>query len=184
MGELWRGLFWAWVVSEVLVAALTWTGKGRGSRDDRGSMLVLWVAISGAISVASWRAGVDGPSMPHGVRVAAVLVMVAGLAVRWGAIVSLGRAFSVNVAIHAGQRLHRTGLFGVVRHPSYTGMMLVFVALGLRMQSWGALGIVVLVPLAALLYRLRVEEAALGRAFGAEYVEYCRTTKRLVPGVY
>jgi protein-S-isoprenylcysteine O-methyltransferase Ste14 len=38
-------------------------------------------------------------------------------------------------------------------------------------------------PLAALLYRIHVEEAALRNAFD-EYDDYSRTTKRLIPGIY
>jgi protein-S-isoprenylcysteine O-methyltransferase Ste14 len=39
-------------------------------------------------------------------------------------------------------------------------------------------------PFAALLYRIHVEEAALTGAFGEQYTDYSRTTKRLVPGIY
>jgi protein-S-isoprenylcysteine O-methyltransferase Ste14 len=39
-------------------------------------------------------------------------------------------------------------------------------------------------PTVALLYRIRIEEAALREAFGEEYVAYSNTTKRLVPGLY
>jgi protein-S-isoprenylcysteine O-methyltransferase Ste14 len=46
------------------------------------------------------------------------------------------------------------------------------------------LAIIVLLPMAALLYRIHVEEAALTGAFGAEYMEYSRRTKRLIPGIY
>jgi protein-S-isoprenylcysteine O-methyltransferase Ste14 len=39
-------------------------------------------------------------------------------------------------------------------------------------------------PTASVMYRIHVEEKALRSAFGAEYDEYAKTTKRLVPGVY
>ena len=63
-------------------------------------------------------------------------------------------------------------------------MMLLFLAVGLDTRNWLWLGMIVVLPMAALLYRMHVEEAALTGAFGAEYVEYSRTTKRLIPGVY
>jgi protein-S-isoprenylcysteine O-methyltransferase Ste14 len=43
---------------------------------------------------------------------------------------------------------------------------------------------VVILPTAALLYRIHVEEMALTEAFGPQYLEYSRTTKRLFPGIY
>jgi protein-S-isoprenylcysteine O-methyltransferase Ste14 len=88
------------------------------------------------------------------------------------------------VAIHATQKLNQSGLFRLMRHPSYTGMMLIFLAMGLATRSWLGLGIIVGLPAAALLYRMHVEEAALTGAFGEEYVEYSQRTKRLIPGIY
>lgn len=120
----------------------------------------------------------------HWMRYVVVSLMALGLAIRWTAILTLGRSFSVNVAIHATQTLHRTGLFRYMRHPSYTGMLLMFLALGLDTRNWIGLAVIVVLPIAALLYRMHVEEAALTGAFGSEYVEYSKTTKRLIPGLY
>ena len=71
-----------------------------------------------------------------------------------------------------------------MRHPSYTGMLLIFLAIGLNTKNWLGLAIIVLLPMAALLYRIHVEEQALQGAFGREYAEYSQRTKRLIPGVY
>jgi protein-S-isoprenylcysteine O-methyltransferase Ste14 len=106
------------------------------------------------------------------------------LAVRWIAIFNLGRSFSANVAIQQEQKVHRAGLYRFVRHPSYLGLLIIFVSVGLHSRNWLGLAVAVMPPLAALMYRIYVEEAALNEAFGEEYAEYTRTTKRLVPGVY
>ena len=76
-----------------------------------------------------------------------------------------------------------TGPFRFVRHPSYTGSLLAFFGFGLSLSS--ALSqIVLMVPIVAVFwYRMLVEEAALRRALGAAYVDYCARTKRLIPGV-
>lgn len=52
------------------------------------------------------------------------------------------------------------------------------------MRNWIALAKLLLPTTTALLYRTHVEEAALLDAFGNEYAQYCRITKRLIPGVY
>jgi protein-S-isoprenylcysteine O-methyltransferase Ste14 len=185
--SLWAILYCAWLITEVLLVVVTRTRRGDGGVHDRGSILVLWVVIFCSIWCGSWYGATHAPTMfggAHWVRTASVAVMAAGLVVRWASIWSLGRAFSVNVAIHADQKLYRGGLFGLVRHPSYTGMMIIFVAVGMRLENWAALAMVVIGPLAALLYRIHVEEAALGRAFGADYEDYSRSTKRLIPGIY
>jgi len=184
---IWKILYWTWIASEVVVVAVTRTRRSSGTVRDRGSMLVLWVVISCSISLGSWYGAVHPHTMFGGanwVKTASVAIFAVGLAIRWASILSLGRAFSVNVAIHADQKLYRKGPYSLVRHPSYTGMLVLFAALGVRMQNWVSLAIVLVPPVAALLYRIHVEETALGRAFGHEYADYSRTTKRLVPGIY
>jgi protein-S-isoprenylcysteine O-methyltransferase Ste14 len=184
---LWNALYWAWFVSEVLLVVVTRTRRSTGNVRDRGSILVLWSVIFSSIWIASWYGATHPHTLFRGalwVRTASVVVLAIGLAIRWTSILSLGRAFSVNVAIRPEQQLYRGGLFALVRHPSYTGMMVIFVAVGLHLRNWAAVAIMTLPPFAALLYRIHVEEAALGHAFGDEYADYRRTTKRLIPGIY
>jgi protein-S-isoprenylcysteine O-methyltransferase Ste14 len=184
---IWMVLYWAWILTEVLVLVVTRTRRGGGDVQDRGSLAVLWLVIFAAMFGGSWAGAVYQPAKFHAgpwLAMVCLGLLAVGLAIRWTAIYTLGKAFSANVAIHATQKLNVSGLFRVMRHPSYTGMMLIFLAMGLHTHSWLGLAVIVLLPAAALLYRIHVEEAALTGAFGAEYVEYSRTTKRLIPGIY
>ena len=176
-------LYWGWVASEVGVLLITRTRKGGGNVRDRGSLMLLWPTILLSVGGATMYGESHAPTMPH-MGIAARVLFVAGLAIRWTAIWTLGRAFSANVAIRVRQKLCTRGLFRWVRHPSYTGMMLIFLAIGLATRNWIGLAIIMVPTTAALMYRIDVEEAALGEAFGREYAEYCAVTKRLVPGVY
>ena len=112
------------------------------------------------------------------------MLLILGLAIRWTAILTLGTRFSTNVAIHAAQTLRTTGPYRWVRHPSYTGMLVIFAAIGLYERNWISLAVVLVLPTAALLYRIHVEEMALTEAFGKQYLEYSEVTKRLLPGIY
>ncbi len=184
---IWKTLYWAWILTEVLVLVVTRTRRGGGNVQDRGSLLVLWTVIFGAIFVGSWVGAAYQPmKFPAGHWFAAVCLglLAVGLAIRWAAIYTLGKSFSANVAIHSTQTLNQSGLFRWMRHPSYTGMLLIFLAMGLNTRNWLGLAIIVLLPMAALLYRIHVEEAALTGAFGAEYVAYSQRVKRLIPGIY
>jgi protein-S-isoprenylcysteine O-methyltransferase Ste14 len=111
-------------------------------------------------------------------------LMIVGLAVRWTAILTLGKAFSSNVAIQESQTVQRSGLYGIVRHPSYLGMLIIFLAIGVHWRNLLGLAVVMIPTTAALLYRIHVEEIALRDAFGAEYADYSKSTKRLIPGIY
>jgi len=185
--HIWRFLYWAWAASEVGILLITRTRRSSGSVRDRGSLLILWPTIFFSISAAFWIGDSRPPTLlpgAHWVAAASLFCLAAGLAIRWTAIFTLGKSFSANVAIHAAQTVHKTGLFRFVRHPSYSGMLLIFVSIGLATRSWLAFAIVLVLPMAALLYRIHVEEAALTAAFGADYIEYSQSTKRLIPGVY
>jgi protein-S-isoprenylcysteine O-methyltransferase Ste14 len=113
-----------------------------------------------------------------------VVLLVAGTALRWAAIRSLWSYFTVNVSILEGQRVVRRGLYRIVRHPSYTGLLLRYLGLGLSFANYLSAALVFLPLLCATLYRMRVEEEALQEHFGEEYTAYARETKRLVPGVF
>ena len=118
------------------------------------------------------------------VAAAGIVMMVAGTALRWAAIRALWRYFTVNVSILEGQRVVKQGLYGVVRHPSYTGLLLRYLGFGLALANWLSAALVFLPLLFATVYRIRVEEEALQAHFGEEYAAYASVTKRLVPGIY
>ena len=184
---IWNTLTWIWLVAELLLVVATRTRRSRGSVRDRGSMLLLWVTIAASITVCQWNKAVHPSTMFGGAEwlaITGLILFVAGLTVRAVAIYTLGAAFSVNVAIRSAQRVCKRGLYRHLRHPSYTGMLLIFAAYGVHSRNWWSLAVVVAGPTAAMLYRIHVEEAALLGAFGEEYADYMRTTKRLIPGVY
>jgi len=184
---VWQVLYCAWVLTEIWVLITTYTRSSGGSVRDRGSLILLWVVIFSSICVGTE----IGHTRPHTifgaadwVRVVSIALMAIGIAIRWTAIMTLGKSFSVNVAIHAKQTVIRTGIFRYVRHPSYTGLLVIFAAMGVHTRNWEALALMTLPSVAALLYRIHVEEIALNEAFGADYADYSKSTKRLIPGVY
>jgi protein-S-isoprenylcysteine O-methyltransferase Ste14 len=184
---IWRILLYGWPASEFLLAVTTHTRKSSGSLRDRGSLFVVWGTIFASMMAAGWmnswapKAAFDAPPW---LIYAALAGMLTGLIVRWTAILSLGKAFSVNVAIRDGQTLYRSGLYRIVRHPSYSGMLICFAAIAVVEQNWISAALVLIFPSAALFYRIHVEERALNEAFGARYAEYSNATKRLIPGLY
>ena len=97
--------------------------------------------------------------------------------------IALGKFFTVDVATHDDHSLVDTGPFRFVRHPSYTGLLLEFCGFGVSLGNGLSLLVVILPIVAALAYRMRVEEAALRRVLGAPYDAYCARTKRIIPGV-
>jgi protein-S-isoprenylcysteine O-methyltransferase Ste14 len=177
----------AWALGEILIALFTTTREGAGKIQDRGTQIILWVVIIASFKADEWMHRVfpiDMPGSYNWLRPAAFGILILGLAVRVVAIVTLGRAFSANVATRAGQRLQRSGLYSLVRHPSYLGLELILLAFALHARTWACFAVILVPPTLAVLYRIHVEETALRLAFGAHYEDYSRSTKRLIPGIY
>ena len=118
------------------------------------------------------------------VAVAGLALLVAGTALRWAAIVTLWQFFTPNVSILEGHRVVKSGLYGLMRHPAYTGLLLRYFGFGLAFANWLSFALLFLPMLFTTLYRIRVEEEALRAHFGDEYAVYAGETKRLVPGIY
>jgi protein-S-isoprenylcysteine O-methyltransferase Ste14 len=126
----------------------------------------------------------DMPASDSWLRLTALWVFVIGLGIRAAAIATLGSAFSANVATRTGQRLERSGLYRVVRHPSYLDLELILLACALHARTWVCFAVAFVLPTLAVLYRIHVEEGALRLAFGSDYEDYSRSTKLLIPGIY
>ena len=111
-------------------------------------------------------------------------LLIAGVAIRWTAIHTLGKYFSGTVVIRDDHRLVRAGLYKHLRHPAYTGALVAHLGLGLSFANWFSLTLSFVPYVVAAGYRIRVEEQALTEAFGEEYRDYSRNTKRLIPKLY
>ncbi len=109
-----------------------------------------------------------------------IIVMVCGYSLRRYAIWVLGRAFSNILCIKEGQRLTCTGIYSRVRHPAYTGTLVMIAGIPFLFSSpIGLLPVSLAFP--AVLYRISVEERMLAEKFGQEYSNYIKRTKMLVP---
>lgn len=117
------------------------------------------------------------------VRYVGLVLYVGGCILRIAPVFVLGRRFSGLVAIQEGHELVTGGLYRVIRHPSYLGLLLGTVGWALVFRS--AIGVLVaLLLLPPLVARMKSEEALLESEFGAQYTEYRRRTWRLLPYVY
>ena len=111
-------------------------------------------------------------------------LLVVGITIRWVAVYTLGKFFTGLVMIKRDHQLVRNGIYKYLRHPAYTGTLLAHLGLGLAFSNWYSLFISTVPYFLVASYRMRVEERALASAFGSEYETYCKTSKRLIPGVY
>ncbi|NKY45047.1 methyltransferase family protein [Nocardia cerradoensis] len=76
------------------------------------------------------------------------------------------------------------GPYHWVRHPSYTGVLLLTTGFGVAAGNWISLLLLIVVPTLAFLRRIDVEEAAMVETLGRSYEDYRARSRRLVPGVW
>lgn len=149
---------------------------------DRGSFAFIYAAafLSVVIGIAfrAWNWGVALGVFQY----IGLVLIVPGLVVRNWAILKLGRLFSRTVTIEQGHHLIVDGPYRWLRHPAYTGMLLMYAGIDLALGTWLGAIVGVAILLAATIYRIGVEEKALLEAFGQEYGDYMQRTWRLVPG--
>jgi protein-S-isoprenylcysteine O-methyltransferase Ste14 len=175
-----------WLGSEIVLARMKHSGQSSTSHD-KFSLRVLWTVIMISVFTGVFLGRSRFGSILESASIMLLLgivLIVAGLAVRWSAILTLQKYFTVDVAIRKDHKVVTTGLYRYVRHPAYLGSLLSFLGLAISFSNWLA-AVVMFVPiLSAFIYRIRVEEEALDSFLGDAYRQYCSSTKRLIPGMF
>ena len=158
-----------------------------GEREDRSNRWVVAAfalvgLLAGYVPAYTDRIGfwtLDGEA----VRWFGVILFVTGGALRIWPVFVLGHRFSGLVAIQRGHSLVTTGIYSVIRHPSYLGLLVNSLGWALAFRSGvGVLLTALILP--PLLARIHAEEKLLSSQFGADYDGYRARTWRLIPGLY
>jgi len=181
-------LFWA-VFLVVYLPEFRLIARARpepGQERDRSMALILiagWIGFPLAFSVAN----VSRFFLARGQKIWFVLglaLMLLGSWLRRHCFRVLGKYFTGNVKVVNGQTVIQEGAYRWVRHPSYTGGMLMYLGTGLALTNWLSALVMVLFGGLGYAYRVRFEERALQASLGENYREYMLRTKRFVPFVF
>jgi protein-S-isoprenylcysteine O-methyltransferase Ste14 len=158
-----------------------------GEREDRGNRWVIpALSVIGFLEaflpaytdrIDFWT--IDG----EGIRWLGVALFGLGGALRLWPVFVLGHRFSGLVAIQTGHRLVTDGIYGVIRHPSYLGLLVTSLGWALAFRSSVGL-LLTLASTLVVIGRISAEEKLLSSHFGPEYEDYRRRTSRLIPGIY
>lgn len=172
---------YAFCVSELLLMIVKRSKSDHvKNRSDKGSLIFLWSMITiGFICGFFLARPVNEFWLGFGFP-----LVIGGLLIRWIAILQLGKSFTVDVAITDKAALKTDGIYSRVRHPSYSGLLLIISGFGVLMNNLYSFLVLVLPVFIAINYRIKVEEKLLTTEFGESYSEYKKETKRLIPGVY
>lgn len=182
---------WVWLAFEIALRVRDRV-RGTGSTaGDGNTRLAIMLLVAAAMTVASFT-GIflpadsplrfPGPVVPW--QIAGIAIMWLGLLVRIWAITVLGKHFRTTVEVDADQPVIQTGPYHWIRHPSYTGVLMITLGFGIASANYPSLLLTTIIPTYAFLRRIRLEEQTLLETLGTPYETYRHTTKRLVPGLY
>jgi len=172
---------------ELIIRISTIRNRAKGTQE-WGSLVVViagvGIGIVGAVLIALRLTWAAIPVGRIALFVVGIVFMALGIGLRAWAVIALGRNFTVYVQVRDQQPVVERGPYRLLRHPSYTGLLLVCLGIGLALGNWLALIIVVVVPTAVIVFRIRVEERALLAGIGEPYRRFMATRKRLIPWVW
>jgi protein-S-isoprenylcysteine O-methyltransferase Ste14 len=182
----WAAWIWSFIPEFRIVNTARKEAKKEGSKD-AGSIGVIFAVQPIALLLAFVATWLPAMRFPPGSRIIAfylgVATLVAGALLRRACWRALGEYFTGDVKARADQPVIQTGPYKWVRHPSYTGAMLMFVGIGVALTNWLSVALLLTGAIVAYGYRVKVEERALLSEIGEPYAEYMRAHKRFIPFV-
>ena len=160
--------------------------RSEATHVDLGSVWVIRLATGVGILVAGLALRVPWLNLPFvpvvfGLGLAFLWM---GIALRAWSIATLGRYFTLTVQTSPDQPLITGGPYRWLRHPSYLALLVIFAGLGIVLGNPVSLVALVAGMLVGLMYRIRVEEAALRAASGPAFDAYAEGRKRLLPFIW
>jgi protein-S-isoprenylcysteine O-methyltransferase Ste14 len=173
-----------WLLSELLGGRIIPYFRRKGTKiniNDRGSGFLFGIGMLISLGIGYYFAKNDIALLPGWTFYLGIIFVFLGIIVRQWSIAVLGRFFSPMVGIQKGQKVIDYGPYRLVRHPSYTGYLMILLGIGFMLQSWGAVLVILMTWSIVLGYRIKIEEKVLISNFGYEYISYMEKTKRLIP---
>jgi protein-S-isoprenylcysteine O-methyltransferase Ste14 len=178
--------FGAWLLINFVIEPLI-IGKGgkkeRRTQEDRGSALLIFLGVFSAIVVAFGLGGANVTPLPGWTFFVGIPLMFIGIAIREWAIMTMKGFFLFRVGVLKDHKVVDRGPYRLIRHPGYSGTIITMLGIGLAIQS--LVGVLILLVISGVVYgyRIWVEEKALVKGLGDQYVEYMHRTKRIIPYV-
>lgn len=168
--------YMAWGAWEIRVSVRD--ARHGSFRSDRWT-LEAYALSQGSTALTALALTPHWPFLPELCIIAGALLFGIGALVRISAVRELGEFYSHRVRVASEHRVVQTGPYKWLRHPAYSGMLMVHVGLVLVFFNWVSFTILLGALVPALVVRILVEERAL--VVLPEYAKFCRRRARLIP---
>ena len=178
-------------ISEIFIFVYTYRKKnGKEISRDRGTKWLLYLNFIVCILISFYNVSkkafnfIRMMKLPGFCIELGICLMLLGIVIRVSAVLTLRKAFTLNVQITSRQRLITSGLYRKIRHPAYTGSILSLLGIALALRDLVSVGIVLVCCLVCYQIRIAVEEVALEIRFKEEYILYKHNTYKLFPYIF
>jgi len=175
-----------WFVSEIILNRLLRSKKTDKQNVDKGSVYFIWIIIIISIPTAIYISNkYFYPILRNSsIEYFGLSLIFLGIILRLIIIKSLGNFFTVNVTIKSNHILKKDGFYKYLRHPSYASSILSFIGFGISLNNLFSLVLILTLIFITFVIRIKVEEKVLIEHFGSEYLDYIKTTKKIIPFIY
>ncbi|MDR3595609.1 isoprenylcysteine carboxylmethyltransferase family protein [Clostridium sp.] len=181
-------VFILWVVSEIGISLFTilkpFEKNSSKKSFDNGSYFAIifgvWISVWVSFLIkkqAHWLL----PNIAFWIGIA---FMFLGIVFRCWAVWILRKFFSLSVVIESEHKLVKNGPYKYLRHPAYTGSIITLLGIPFSLRTLTGILLVGIIVAIAYGYRIFVEEKALLKNFGDEYVKYSKHTWRIIPWIW
>ena len=167
----------------ILVIELRILLRDRKGEGDRGSLGAILLGVFFPLVVMVGLSFTEIGRINVNFGYLGLLFLSGGFALRQYSIFVLGKFFVPVVGKQKGQRIIQRGPYRLVRHPSYTGLLLELLGAALCFSNWISFVVVLIAFIPAISYRINVEEEFLRKNF-KEYEGYQERTRKLIPLIY
>ncbi len=175
-------------VSEIFIFVYTYRKKdGKEISRDRGTKWLLYLNFIVCILISFYNVSKKAFSFIRMMKLPGfcielgICLVLLGIVIRVSAVLTLRKAFTLNVQVTSRQRLITSGPYRMIRHPAYTGSILSLLGIALALRNLISVGIVLVCCLVCYQIRIAVEEVALEIRFKEEYILYKHNTYKLFP---
>jgi len=163
-------------------------GSGEAAREEKGDRS-FWLILPGFLVVffappLEWMYLSAFLPRTLWMQIAGLALVLAAVGLSVWARTHIRGLYSGHVEVQASHRLVQSGPYRCVRHPGYSGFVLMTLGVGIGYSSWIGLAAIPLLLLPGLAYRMRVEERLLAEQFGEEYQRYVSRTRKMIPGIW
>ena len=182
----WVVYIWAFAPEWRIVRSGVEAVKRDDSKDSGSLRLLLggqWIALLIAFPIAFVTAFAFPGRLQVPLFAVGISLLLLGSLLRRYCWRTLGEYFTGDVRARRDQPVIRSGPYRLVRHPSYTGGMMMFIGIGFSLGNWISVVLLTFSTVALYSYRVSVEERALLETIGEPYGAYMKECKRFIPYV-